>query len=110
MKNSLNKFNNKITTIDSIKFHSKKEADRYKQLKLLEKSGLIKDLVLQKRWPININEVKICTYISDFDYYTKYGEYVCEDVKGFKKGPAWNMYRLKSKLMKAIYNINISEI
>ena len=42
-----NKYNNKITELDGIKFHSKKESVRYSQLKLQEKGGLIKDLRLQ---------------------------------------------------------------
>lgn len=41
------KYHNKKVTIDNITFMSKKEVNRYKKLKLLEKAGCIKDLKLQ---------------------------------------------------------------
>ena len=43
----MNKYFNKKVMVDGIKFDSKKEANRYEQLKILKQSGLIKDLELQ---------------------------------------------------------------
>ena len=43
------KYRSKRTVIDGITFDSKKEANRYCELKLLEKSGEIKNLDLQKK-------------------------------------------------------------
>jgi dsDNA-binding SOS-regulon protein len=42
-----NKYNAKKTVVDGITFHSKKEADRYCELRLLQKAGQISHLELQ---------------------------------------------------------------
>ena len=42
------KFKNKKIVVDEIEFDSKKEANRYRQLKLLENTGVIEGLELQK--------------------------------------------------------------
>ena len=44
----MNKYFNKKITVDGIKFDSKKEANRYNELKLLKRAGLIEELELQK--------------------------------------------------------------
>lgn len=45
-----NKYGNIKTVIDGIKFDSKRESERYLELKLLEKAGEISDLKLQPRF------------------------------------------------------------
>ena len=110
------------TTIDGIKFASKREAKRYTELKILEKAGMITHLELQPEYPITINGIKICKYIADFRYFTvraennersynSKGEWqtptmtgdtegqIVEDSKGFKTP----IYRLKKKLVEACY-------
>ena len=110
------------TTIDGITFDSKKEAKRYTELKLLEKTGMITHLELQPEYQITINGAKICKYKADFRYFTvraennersynSKGEWqtptmtgdkegqIVEDVKGFKTP----IYRLKKKLVEASY-------
>ena len=110
------------TTIDGITFDSKKEAKRYTELKLLEKSGMITHLELQPTYDITINGAKICKYKADFryftvrqenneQYYNSKGEWqtptmtgdkegqIVEDVKGFKTP----IYRLKKKLVEACF-------
>ena len=110
------------TTIDGITFDSKKEAKRYTELKLLEKTGMISHLELQPEYKIIINGVKVCTYRGDFQYFTVRREdekpyrnskgelvvqtmtgdpegHILEDVKGFKTP----IYRLKKKLVEACY-------
>jgi len=100
----VSKHKNVRTKVDGIKFMSKKEAARYGQLKLLLKSGMIESLELQPRFKIEHNGVKICTYVADFRY-VENGKIVVEDVKG----QILAMYRLKKKLVKAFYNIDIFE-
>ncbi len=100
-----NKYRNKRTVIDNITFDSAKEATRYKELKILERAGAIKNLTLQPKYPIIVNEMKICTYIADFTYQTRLGETLVEDCKGMRT-PA---YKLKAKLMFAVYGIKILE-
>ena len=110
------------TTVDGITFDSKKEAKRYTELKLLEKTGMITHLELQPTYDITINGAKICKYKADFRYFTvrqenreqytnSKGEWIVatmtgdkegqivEDVKGFKTP----IYRLKKKLVEACY-------
>lgn len=44
--NRPNKYNNRKTTVDGIKFDSIREAERYQELKLLEEAGEISHLEL----------------------------------------------------------------
>ena len=99
------KFNNIITYYDGKKFDSKKECERYKELKSL---GFSK-IDCQVKYPITINGVKVCSYIADFVYLNQFGKTVVEDVKSemTRKLP---VYRLKKKLMKAVYDIEIKEV
>ena len=100
----MSKYNAVKTVVDGIKFDSKKEARRYSQLKLMEKSGAISDLSLQPRFDLIVNGKKCGFYKADFKY-VENGKEVIEDVKGMLTP----VYRLKKKLVKAIYNIDIFE-
>tara|TARA_B100000482_G_C12528735_1_gene267504 strand:- start:430 stop:738 length:309 start_codon:yes stop_codon:yes gene_type:complete len=102
----MSKYKNIITTVDNIRFHSKKEANRYRELCILNKSKLILDLELQPNFKITINNKFICNYKADFAYKNKDGEIVYEDVKGFRT----QVYKLKKKLTEALYNVKIIEI
>lgn len=105
------KHRNVKTEVDGIIFASKKESDRYGQLKILMRSGEITNVELQPKYEIIVNGTKICTYIGDFAYYrikpTKGN--VVEDVKSehTRKLP---VYRLKKKLMLAVHGIDIEEV
>jgi hypothetical protein len=92
------------TIVDGITFASKKEAKRYTELKLLERAGEISRLELQPRYDITINGVKICTYVADFRYFSK-AKLVVEDCKGYLTP----VYRIKRKLVMALYNVEILE-
>lgn len=110
------KYHNKLTEIDGIKFHSRKEAERYTILKLMEKSGGISNLELQKKYVLipTIPAVKgvcsaqrSCCYIADFVYTdNKTGRIVVEDVKGMRT----EVYKIKKKLMRYIHGIIIQEV
>jgi len=112
----MSKYNNKITYIDGIKFDSLAEYDRYLELKCLECAGEINSLKLQPRFdfimPINgwdsiIPTKKIFTYKADFSYYKKDKvSPTIEDVKGFETA----VFKLKKKLIEALYNIKIELI
>ena len=89
--NNMNKYYNKKTTIDGITFDSKIEAKRYKELKLMEQAGLIKDLVLQPQYELlkgfkrRGKIYRKITYIADFAYFdNEKNRKVIEDVKGFE--------------------------
>lgn len=102
----MNKYHNIKTIIGGIKFDSKKEARRYQELKLLFNAGKISFLETHPRFEITVKGKKICTYIADFRYLDESQNKIVEDVKGVKT----SIYRLKKKLMKAVYNIEIQEI
>lgn len=104
------------TTVDGITFHSKREAARYRELALLVKAGEISQLLLQPRYGLWIKpfvredvvpgELLLAgQYVGDFQYVTKAGEKVVEDVKGMKTP----VYRLKKRIMEALYGFVIRE-
>ena len=106
------KYNNKKVVVDGETFDSKKEAARYKELKLLQKAGLIKDLQRQVKFNLiptqRGSDGKIaeysCNYYADF-VYIKDGEMVVEDCKGFKTAE----YNIKRKLMRYLKGIEVLE-
>ena len=101
----MNKYRNKKIEIDGITFDSKKEGLRYKELRLFERAGLIKDLKLQTRFELqpsfkkNNKTIRAITYKADFDYITKNGEHIVEDVKGY----VTKEFALKKKMFEYKY-------
>ena len=95
------KYNAKKTEYNGVMYDSRKEARRAWELDMLLKAGEIQGLIRQPRF-----KLKYCTYIADFAYTTKDGEYIVEDVKGFKT----DIYKLKKKMLKAEYGIEVREI
>ena len=91
-----NKYNAKRTIVDGIRFASKKEAQRYGQLALLESTGKIDNLRIQPRIPLMVNGQKIGHYVADFQYEFA-GKLIIEDVKT----PATRtpVYKLKIKIL-----------
>ena len=106
----LSKYRAIPTTVNGIRFASKKEAVRYAELLLAQKAGEIADLKLQPKIPLTFKGYKICTYIGDFLYFDrKFKVMVWEDVKSdmTRKLP---VYRIKKKLVKALTGIDITEV
>lgn len=110
-----NKYFNKKVIVDEIEFDSKKEANRYEELKMLEKAGLIKELELQKKFelqPKYVNnkgkKIRPITYKADFYYYDNHLErYIVEDTKGYRT----EVYKLKKKILEYVYpNLTIDEV
>ena len=92
---------------DGVHFDSKKERDRYLQLRLLERNKYIRDLTLQPRLDLIVNGSKVGFYRADFQYTEcETGEQIFEDVKGVKTP----VYKLKKKLVEAIYGIQVREV
>ncbi len=114
------KHQNIKTVTDGIKFDSKKESGRYLQLKLMQGQGMISELQLQVKYALQIRHVQVndtivdlgyCimnSYIADFTYKDKNGIFIVEDVKSDHTRKL-KPYKLKKKLMKIIYNIEIKE-
>ena len=125
------KYNATKCVVDGITFDSKHEANRYCELRLLQKGGVISDLRLQVEFELipaqyepdtvtitKTGKEKIvkgrcierkCSYLADFVYTdNKTGETVVEDTKS----PATRTkeYIIKRKLMLYKYRIRIREI
>lgn len=111
-KKKQSKYRNKKVLVDGIKFDSKKEARRYSELMLLEKTGEITDLKLQQRYilqesfKIDGKTIRAITYIADFTYKDKNGDLVVEDEKGMKT----QVYNIKRKMFAKRYGIEIKEV
>jgi hypothetical protein len=94
----MNKYRNIVNYKDGFRFASITEALRYGELKLLVAANKISELKLQPKFPIEVNGIKIANYLGDFSYFED-GKLVCEDVKGVET----STFRLKWKLVKALY-------
>lgn len=116
------KYGAQKTTVDGIVFDSKRESERYGELKLLEKAGEIWELELQPVYRLVMESTTGTLFVAaqalagtrdrsvgewrgDFRYHTRAGR-VVEDVKGFRTP----VYRLKKRMVEAQYNIVITEI
>lgn len=107
-----NKYSAKKTVVDGKKFDSKAEARRYSELMLLQRSGKISDLKLQKTYQLiprftkNGITYRAVNYIADFEYIEN-GSIIVEDVKGFRT----DVYKIKRKLFEYVYpDLTIKEI
>lgn len=101
----MNKFNAKRTTVDNITFHSKGEARRYAELKLMERAGLIQNLELQPKFMLleaftdeDGVRHRAITYTADFRYMEN-GFFVVEDFKGRET----EVFKLKRKMFASRY-------
>ena len=120
------KYGNKKTIVDGIEFDSKKEAQRYCELRLLLRAGRISNLQLQREFELIPAQYetyarygktgkrladgqrcieKKCVYIADFCYIEN-GVQIVEDTKGVRT----KEYIIKRKLMLERHGIRIREI
>lgn len=98
------KYHNTKTVADGIKFDSKLEAERYAQLKILERAGVIRGLELQPSFELipsfrkNGKTWRKTVYKADFRYILAEGDrIIIEDVKG-STAVITDVFRLKQKL------------
>ncbi len=93
------KYGARRVTLDGVTFDSQGEANRWRQLQLLAKAGVVKGLgEPHPSFPIMLNGTKVCVVEMDFAY-SENGHAVVEDYKG-RDLP---MSRLKRKLLAAAY-------
>lgn len=111
----MSKYGNKKTARGVMEFDSRKEANRWDELFLLQRGRIIKDLERQIKFeliPAQKDESgkmieRPVNYIADFVYTDlKTGERIVEDTKGMKT----KEYIIKRKLMLYRYGIRIREI
>lgn len=125
------KYNNRKIIVDGITFDSKKEAGRYKELKTLERAGVIQKLQRQVKYVLipaqyeRTSSVYVkgnnkgkpkkgrliereCAYYADF-VYLQNGNTIVEDVKGYRNGQAYNLFVIKRKLMLYVHGVEVKE-
>ena len=116
------KYGNRKIKRHGIVFDSKKEADRYDELYLLEKAGYISNLRMQVKYvliPKQYSTYKFTkkgnpkvaerevAYVADFVYTDNmFNLEIVEDVKGMKTKD----YIIKRKLMLWVHGIEIREV
>ena len=96
----VSKYRNEKTIIDGITFQSKKEANRYFELKMLQRAGEIFKLEVQPKFEIieavrwNGKNLRTRYYIADFAY-IETGNKTVEDVKSeiTRKNPVYTLKR-----------------
>lgn len=99
-------------------FASQRERDAAAALLVRQQRGEIQGLRFQVRYPLAVNGVTVCAYVADF-VFEEWALWrplvgrpqhawltVVADAKGFRT----DLYRIKKRLMLAIYNIEIREL
>ncbi len=126
-----NKYKNNKCVVDGIVFDSRREARRYKELMLMQAAGKISRLQRQVKFVLipaqylPTGEVykrgekkgqpkmklaeRECSYIADYVYYDSNNKLHVEDVKGYKGGEAYNLFKIKRKMMLYIHKIRVEE-
>ena len=100
----MNKYKNTKIVVDNIKFESVLEANRYKELKLLQRAKQISNLrlqvpfLLQEGFKKNGKTHRKIEYIADF-VYEENGQTIVEDTKGMKT----ETFKIKQKLFEYKY-------
>jgi hypothetical protein len=97
-----NKYRATATKVDGIRFPSKKEANRYCNLKLLVKAGKVVRFHRQVIFDLP-GGVK---YLCDFMVIWANGEITYEDAKGFRTP----VYRMKFKQVADLFGVTIREV
>lgn len=105
-----NKFGAQKTEYNGRVFDSKKEARRAFELEAMRRAGEVVKIDYQPRYDIIVNGKNIGYYKADFRVTYSDGRIEIEDVKGLKKGSAYSVFRIKKKLVEALYDVKIVEI
>ena len=112
----MNKYGAQKITVQGRTFDSKKEAQRFAELRYMQMGGLICDLRTQVRYILIPNQYdeetgkvieRAVTYIADFVYQDlRTFQTVVEDAKGCRT----KEYIIKRKLMLHVHGIRIKEV
>lgn len=117
------KYGARARDVDGFHFDSTKEAKRYRELVLLQLAGDISHLEIHPTYTIDVVPLAVVyagaplsadalilvgMYTADFRYVDASGAVVVEDVKS--KPTKTTAYRLRKRLVEAIYGITITEL
>lgn len=115
---SVAKYKNKKVVLDGHRFDSKREAERYVELKALEDQGKIINLTLQPKYWLKCGDkdIKIrsgrypngrrASYTADFSFTDDQGVEHVEDVKGIDT----NVSRLRRAIVEAQYGVRVTVV
>lgn len=126
-KKDRSKYGAEKVNVLGMNFDSKREARRWFELRTLEQAGEISNLQRQVKYVLipaqrelyigntgqkNVGKVleRECSYRADFTYTDKQGRTIVEDVKGYKRGGAYEVFVIKRKLMLWRYGIKVKEV
>lgn len=110
-----NKYRAKSEIVDGHRFPSGREARRYRELKLMEAGGAIREIELQPKFKLGTDDAPIlirsagypngrrATYFADFRYRDQAGKIIIEDVKGIDTP----LSKLKRAIVEAQYLVEI---
>lgn len=108
--NRRSKFGNVRTAYNGRTFASKHEAACAGQLDMLrfakDPQQKVVDIEYQHRIPLVVSGQKVCDYVADFRVLFADKHVEIWDAKGFRTPE----YKLKKKLVKAVYGIDIVEV
>lgn len=121
------KYHNRMIKVNGERFASKKEFLRWCQLVAMQDEGTISNLRRQVKYvlipaqreketvtprgrqiPGKVIEREVAYYADAV--YEQDGETIVEDVKGYHGGGAYEVFKIKRKLMLHLYGIRIREI
>lgn len=110
----MNKYGNRTAVVGEKVFDSRLEARRYRELVLMQKAGIIRDLrtqvpfELQPSFKKGGKTIRAISYKADFVYIVcGTGKTVVEDTKGFRT----EVYKIKKKLFEYKYpDLTIKEV
>lgn len=94
-----NKYNARRAVYNGHLYHSAREADYARELDLRKRAGEIRAWRRQVRLPLKVNGNLICAHIVDFLVTYPDGSESYHEVKGYET----EVYRLKRKLVAALY-------
>ena len=85
-------------------FDSRRECNRWMELRTLQRAGLISDLERQVTYDLTVNGVRVARIKPDFRY-QRDGQTVVEDVKS--KPTMTPVFRLKAKLLEVLHGVKL---
>ena len=113
------KYGNRKVEVGGITFDSKKEMRRWLELDAMAKAGEISDLRRQVSFELIPSQridgkvvERSCDYVADFTYYDRDGNFVVEDVKGYRNpsSAGYAKFVIKRKLVLWIHGVRIVEV
>lgn len=101
---------NRLTEYNGNTYHSAKEARCAKYFDLMVQVGELTRWERQVPFKCEIQGIHLATYICDFVCYYPDGRIAYRDAKGRKSGGPYQMFKLKVRLVRLCFGIEVEEI